>query len=407
MAYPEGDYANVLRRKALRGEPLPVGPAPDVAAAREAAVAAYRSPPQVAPQVATQERQPGFIESLLPGAGSVPEDRFGPQREQLIAAILREAEQEPEAAPRTQFSQFYTPDFVKEQVNQLRGENTLGTLLAMSGDRALAPVGQEMMRSADPRKFMQEAANREQTRQYQQWQADYTGRRDPDARLGRLTKALGALPDADAGLSGYGDGKKRQSMHAKVAQELPVRAELLDNVRSLRATWRPEYQQLMSDNQGLFAAINSGDFNKIVARNGLEDLFADSLAKPGVTPELVREAARWFSRFERLHNMPIRHENFGSALTATESPRWDAAIGINENTSAEQVEEVLDELLREVDQGSRKRVKTWVNLYDPEAVLSPFVNSDGTTLFDPLEGGSGGGFSDDAYKRERAELLGL
>lgn len=85
--------------------------------------------------------------------------------------------------------------------------------------------------------------------------------------------------------------------------------------------------------------------------------------------DLMKERQRWWSNFKGLYENPLRHELFGSALTAGEQTQWANSM-INPNMDAQQIRDKLNDLMRLNNvQQERMEAMNWLqaNPDDPNA----------------------------------------
>jgi hypothetical protein len=272
--------------------------------------------------------------------------------------MLREFDKPDAPREHVDFPQTVSPEMMQEHARQLRGQQTLGNLFQMSGDRALGAAGEQLSR-ADPMVYMQDFGKHDTTRRYQEWQANYEPKETKYDRINALGQMERALPNAlGAGDSGY------QNLPAALSKEIPARAELLSNVQQLTDTFKDEYQQVLGKYQSVLDTVpqwfTSTGLEQVLARVAPEDR------------QTIVDSAQWWSNMAMLYSMPKRHDNFGSALTPTENRAWNAALLITPSTNPAEVRKKLSELEREATNGAELRLKTWVPRYGYEGVASPF-----------------------------------
>ena len=381
MAYPEGNFANLQAKRRARGEILPLRGAPPIApqvSVVDPRVAALRqeymaadtpvAPAQQAPQ------QLGFLEQLRGryGSGAQQVDpRYTAQREQVMSELLRSVgEDEQPGAPRVQFSQPYTPQYVDERVNQLRNDQTIGTLFGMSGDRALGGVGAHLMKS-DPTAFMQDVHKQKQVTDYQQWQADMASQPTRANKFDRLSKVIGLMDDGAATQqaatqAGY------QNVPAKLPGTLSDTAKAVDTSEMMLSTFNPENQKVLGEYQSVLGNVPSW-----MVSQGLEGILAKAVSD-GAPPEKlaqIQDSVMWWSNFKYFQEMPTRHEYFGAALTAPEQASWKQALLITPSTDPSIVKEKLEALHTMARKVAEYTLRVAAPIYGYDAVAPAFEGS--------------------------------
>lgn len=274
-------------------------------------------------------------------------DPYATQKQQIISQIIKEA-QAPTPAP-PQFEQYYTPQQMQVDQNELRRGQALGGLLQATGDRGLSAMGQTFIPSTDPVGYRQDAARQEQVRRYQQWQAD-----QPPNRTGPLSRALSAMGSSEP--DGYKPRFKPTSSERGSAAEL---RSILDAGNNLYRSFDPEYGQIKAMGYGVPRGRSISNW----------------LAGEGFGSEEAKKAQRWWSNWDRLYTLPIRNETFGATLTPSEQQAWKAA-NINENMDESQIRNNLKIILSILE----KKMDTNAQLFQESELY-------GTNWYDSVFGG--------------------
>lgn len=307
------------------------------------------------------------------------------QMSSLQSQLLR-AIDEPDqpGAPRAQFDNVYTPEYVNERINQLRHDRMLGGLFAMSGDRALAPVGQELLRS-NPLDFEMEANQQKQVRDYQQWQADVAAQPQKASRFDRLYKAMGAVSDM-AGMQRDANTPEYQNLPVGLARDLPKIAQNIDAANYLDDTFDPSNQSVLGEYQTVLKNVPSW-----LVSNKLEQVAADMLSEgaPAEKVAQIQKSALWWSEFKQLYELQNRHDLFGAALTTPEKIQWQQAMLITPSTDPGVVKQKLALLRKHARKIAEYAAKTYSPVYGEEKIMPSFEGLLDGPPVTPLQDSSG------------------
>jgi hypothetical protein len=220
------------------------------------------------------------------------------------------------------------PDETALTAKALRGQEQLGLLKMLTGDRVLSPIGQQMYgRSMDQATGLQRARQADEQRGMTQGYYDQLGtqydrsqteterrnledeaiRRD-QLRIAEMTAQANAAKKA----AGKAPTDQAQNLAGKVSTDF-------DALSSLTNQFKPEFT-------GGVAGLGVG--GKAITAAGAREW----------APQELQDRANWWARYEKLYELGKRNELFGSALTAMEIAAWEKA-NINANMSPEQVQD--------------------------------------------------------------------
>jgi hypothetical protein len=329
--------------------PLPMAPNSRVVTGAEGPPPGGAQPPSNAPAPM------GLVEEMYSKYGSQAAgqaDPYAGQRAEIYSRMLREFDKPDAPRERIDYPQTVSPEMMQEHVRQLRGQQTLGNLFQMSGDRALGAAGEQLSR-ADPMGYMQDYGKHDTTRRYQEWQANYEPKETKYDRISALGQMERALPNA----LGAGAGGDYQNVHAASMKDMGQAAKRLSSARNLRSTFDNQFTQVFGEYQSVFANVPT----KLVEL-GL-DKMTDNLANAGRgdLAERMRSASQWWSQYKTQYELPLLKEQFGAALTAVEAARWDAAMAMGPSSSPEQIRAQL----ATIEELSRKMVEYAARQYSP------------------------------------------
>lgn len=292
---------------------------------------------------AVQAQQPNNPNSFFDTLG--PSDPYGPQRERILSMILAEGSRPQE---RVEFPSPYTPEQIQQYQDELKRSQALGGLLQASGDEALGAMGKTLAGRPDPLDFMHDINRFEQVRRYQEWQANM-----PRDRITALSRALDAL-----------DSKGRPPPVSALNQMIKEGTEI-EGLGNIRENFRDEYQQVLGRYTSIFK-----DVPPWAVRNGLEDFV--HMIPSAEDQQTLRDSANWWAEFHRIWIAPGRHELFGATLTQGEQRAWDDVVGITAATAPEEVRRRLNQLFRAKVENSRRRAKTYSEVYGRDVVEAAY-----------------------------------
>lgn len=241
---------------------------------------------------------------------------------------------------------------------QLRGDRQLGMMGQIGGKRA-AGLGREMLSDADMgERGMLAAGINNQNNNTRQMRA-----------MSEFEKALAVQQARNQGaydvaqLRALAAGNKERPTKPLPGKEADTLAELNNAVKSISS--------VASKFQDKYAG------QSIAGRgiNWLGGMFGSA------APQSVQDQNEFWSAFEMLVNLPVRHEFFGSALTPTEKASWQAAQNITPGKDPEVVRRTFDWMLKTAQEKLDARVgaRTKEGVYSGDAIqaLTPYAGQSG------------------------------
>jgi len=234
-----------------------------------------------------------------------------------------------------------TPEQQRAIAGSLRNRDNMGAIMALSGDRAVAPVGQEYMKSAGQQQ------NRGLMHNYYQGNlrqsaADLAERKRANDMVNKLGQQRnGILAQASAKQRSY------RMIPKNVQDELVGGQALLAGLDQLKGTFTKDMQSTFP---------GSGSLRETMGR------MAPMLSSKGVL-----EYQGWQRNLEDWYSSARRHKLFGSALTTTEAQRW-VKQAINPDATKEQVDFAIDNIKKLLSAQHQAYMQGNKQQYDPEAV---------------------------------------
>lgn len=193
------------------------------------------------------------------------------------------------------------PELQAQLAAQLRSQSGTGQIMALTGDRAVAPVGQEIMKSTDADK--QRLINH---RYYQGMLEQNKAEMESRERIARGNQAVMASR-----------GQTEKPMRKDIKEGVQESLGYAQTLEELAGTYNPEWA------------------SKIPGWSNLR-LTGARLA-PDIFGKEAQEFKNWIDTLDRFVETPYRHGFFGSALTPTEFERWKR-ITLDPNANAAQVD---------------------------------------------------------------------
>lgn len=250
----------------------------------------------------------------------------------------------------------------------MRRRGQFGTLLQMSGDKALAPAGQFIARDATGQ--IEAAAQAAQQRQAAQAraaqqsaaQAQWERQFGESSRHNRAMEAR-AQPPPYVIVQGEGGGQFYSDPRNPTKPAIPVTGpDGQPIMKPPRNAGKPVPQWAATQLKEIAGEVNSLDtlssrFKDDYAGGGPGGALATSIyAKLGSAGSKgMQEQASFWSDYEKMINLPERNKVFGASLSEGEKAAWDAARNIRPGVAPELVRQKLAEL-RGIYQANMQRI---------------------------------------------------
>jgi hypothetical protein len=185
------------------------------------------------------------------------------------------------------------PELQEQIANSLRTRDGMGAIMALTGDRAAGPVGQQLMKDTNAQR--QQLINQ---RYYQGLLEQGT------AGLAERRRATDLQHQANMARTAAIAGKQKSSrpMPRNLAADLSAGGSLLRSTAKLQEGFNPDWH---SSIPGVNALRNT------VARMA-----------PDISTEAMQDAQMWRQQFVAELEAVQRHKLYGAALTATEVQYW-------------------------------------------------------------------------------------
>jgi hypothetical protein len=203
-----------------------------------------------------------------------------------------------------------SPEQQKALADNLRSRDNMGAIMALTGDRAAAPVGQQFMQSAGVQR--QQGVNHNYYQgMLRQSAADLEERKRANNLNYQANMARTAAASARQG------GEKRMDNNTR--EMLKEALELYSGFQDVKARFDPKF------------------LSNVPLVGGLRRTMARKM--PGLTAAVdpsALEFQAWMSDLDRIVESPLRHQLFGSALTAPELKKWKE-LTVDPDASPQQV----------------------------------------------------------------------
>lgn len=243
-------------------------------------------------------------------------------------------------------------------VEQLRKRRMMGELGQLSGDKVLAPFGQNMSRQADSyaeqiQGVRQRDADNAQTKAYQDAQIAHqdavlrqTMARDNATAEHQRRADEAARLRAEAAMERARKTGSARPLTPQVIKDLNDTRQQTDKITALKSSFKDEY-----------------------ARKGVPGgrTLSNTMARFGVGGKDDKEAFEWWRQFQMDFNILARNQMFGATLSTNEKSSWDRAVAGEEMTSG-QIKDILGTMERWYTKNLDDKAATYAMSYNPEQV---------------------------------------
>jgi hypothetical protein len=236
-----------------------------------------------------------------------------------------------------------TPEQQRAIAGQLRGRDNMGAIMALTGDRAVAPVGQQFMQSAN--KGVQQGL----THNYYQGmlrgnEADRKARLDV-ARMNDATNRarIGALERTAAARQNF------KSMPVAMFTTLNEGTSLLKGLEELKKGFSSDMQSSFPGSGALRMTLGS--------------------KAPMFAGKDIRQYREWRANLEGWFEAARRHQLFGSALTSTEAQRWKIQA-LDPDATKDQIDSAIANIEKLLVPEHMRLAQAAAMQYDPNQVAA-------------------------------------
>ena len=230
------------------------------------------------------------------------------------------------------------PELQQQIAASLRRRDGMGTIMALTGDRAAAPVGQQMMKDTGAEK--QRLINQRYYQgllENQQKALEERARATDLAYRGNMARTRAMLAKS----------KPMRPVPKTIQEELVNGRGILKGIDELARTFDPSMQSSFP---------GSGALRKTLGQSA-----------PMLASADMKKYAEWRGNFERWYAAVKRHDLFGSALTATEAKNW-VQQAVDPDASDEQVQRALHNIKRILEPAHEAYMRANARMYDPEVI---------------------------------------
>lgn len=210
----------------------------------------------------------------------------------------------------------------------LRDQAGQGRFLQASGDRVIAPLGQQMTEEA-MRGATQISGEREREAQFKMMQ-EYRAAQEQNM-VDKIAEAYG--------LQGMKGTTAERVANIKAGATLGAAEIRGEKGKQLAMGERKDLEQMANTTESLRGIIH--DFKPEYA--GVGTGMTNWMAQYGLGPDKWKQAQDWWSRYNREFSLNEIHRQFGARFTAPEQIRFEAAH-INPNMNAQQIMEKLQSI---------------------------------------------------------------
>jgi len=289
------------------------------------------------PNLDTTEEYDFWQHPGVAGRGPTQED---PQRQMLLAELIRMATTDRPQGPPVDFTPMQSDEEIRGTADRMRRGNVLGTLFAMSGDEALGKAAP--MLKGDPDEYLRRQAQQRQVREYQEWQANQPHEQSRASVLGAAIKAL--EPD---------EGTNRVIPAGRL-KEHEFDASQLRGTSRFYDRGDPGLTQQFGDwlkVKGLAGPVEK--LSAWIARNGYSEI---------TDPDMARQARFW-AELESEIIAPWRNNLFGATLTNNEQAAFRNLAMLEPGMPWTEVQRRLNDLYEARKEGAKDRIISSVGVY--------------------------------------------
>ena len=250
------------------------------------------------------------------------------------------------------------PELQQAIANSLRNRDSMGAIMALSGNRAVAPVGEQFMQSAQVQR-QQLLNHRYYQGMLEQQKAAMAERaREANQAFGLGMAKVGATDRATAARVA-----KSKPVPSKLVEPLIVAGASLRSMDELNKGWKDEWH------------------SSIPGMNVLKSTIAR--VAPDFASQSSKDYYAWRQQFIAQLESMQRHQLYGGALTYQEINYWKKQM-LDEAASPEQVHNFFNKAQKYLNDTTQARIAGGSHSYNPQELMD-YVN--GTVQAAPTDEG--------------------
>ena len=233
----------------------------------------------------------------------------------------------------------------------LRNRDNMGAIMALSGDRVVAPVGQQFQKDV--------STQRQQGITNRYYQGMLEGNTEDRASRERIAAMNNRTRMAQIGSNERVRGNLNEKPWSpKQQDQMRYSLGILDSLNELKGSYKKEWESSIP---------GMGVFKKYAAR-----------VAPNATKALMGQGAidfkAWFDDLDRSVEVIIKNKLFGSALTAAEIKTWKT-LTIDPAANMQQIEAWYNRVIPKIEADLARQVRSTSVLY-PRQVGALLGNPD-------------------------------
>lgn len=248
---------------------------------------------------------------------------------------------------------------------ELRRRRMYGDIASITGDKVLAPFGENLRSQADAyakqlQDIRQKDIDNAQTKAYQDAQLKHMAAVLAETRRGNnldYAAQMAAIAQRrdDSLLDFAGAGAKGRNLTDSTRNKMLAQADTIQNTGALKDSFDDKYTQIYGA--------------------GPQSRLPNALASVGLGGKDAKDAAQWWSEWKKFYTLGTRNQLFGATLTPNEQKAW-AEVDINPSMSAKQIRERMTKLHDEVVRAAKRRASEMtVEGFDPEVITQMYQDA--------------------------------
>lgn len=249
--------------------------------------------------------------------------------------------------------------------NSLRRRRSFGELGQITGDKVLAPFGQNLASQADEyakqiQKTRLADIDNAQTKTYQDAQIEQMRKSHllqqailAETRRGNnldYSAQMAAIKQRhmESILESMGKGQDFRKLTDGTRNKMLAQADTAASMKTLADTFNDNYAQILGA--------------------GPQSRLPNAAAMMGIGSKESKDAAQWWGEWKKFYTLGTRNALFGATLTTNEQRAWEE-VDINPSMSPEQIRTRINKLFAETARSAERRGKSMsVEGFDPEMI---------------------------------------